>query len=117
MKWLRYLLNVAGRFLAWRERRNAAVDPPLANWMDTDLPPAVDGLGPPPPAGLRCSACGAPAAADEVDVCHRCRARRERRDAELEAIAEDRRRKRREAARRRARAQRGVLEMHRRARG
>lgn len=114
---MRRLLNLIGRYLARRERRNAPVDPPLANWTDRDLPPAVGpGIGKPTPFGLRCS-CGAPAAADEVDVCHRCRERREREAAQEEAIAEDRRRKLRAAARRRARARRGVLEMPRRARG
>ena len=110
--WLRRLLNATGRFLAWRERRNAAVDPPLSGWVHRDLPPAVDGLGPHEPHVLRCS-CGAPAAHDEVDLCHACR----RRVAEVEAHAEEskreRNRRRREAARARARAKRGVLEMRR----
>jgi hypothetical protein len=114
--WLRRLLNLAGRWLAWRDRRNAAVDPPLAGWIDRDLPPAVAGIGPSKPSGFRCS-CGSPAARDEVDICYTCRTRRERRSAEVEAYAEDGRRKRREVARKRARAKRGVLEMPRRARG
>jgi hypothetical protein len=113
---MKRFLNAFGRWLAWRERRNAPVDPPLANWSDRDLPPAVPGIGPPEPRGLRCS-CGALAAPDEIDVCHRCRARRERREAEAEWYAEERRRKRREAARKRALAQKGVLEMPKRARG
>jgi hypothetical protein len=111
---MKRFLNAFGRWLAWRERRSAVADPPLSGWVHRDLPPAVDGIGPPEPRGLRCS-CGALAAPDEIDVCHRCRGRRERLGAEIEAYAEERRRKRREAAKRRARAKGGVLEMPRRA--
>lgn len=112
MRWLlRLSLNLAGRFLAWRERRNAFQDPPLSRWFNRDLPDAV------PPAPLpdkrspfRCS-CGELAAADEVDLCHTCRRRADEVEAHVEERRRERNRKRREAAARKREKPRARLRL------
>jgi hypothetical protein len=82
----RYLLRLVGRFAAAWDRRRAPDAPPLTTWTADFERPRV----------LHCR-CGEVAADDEIDLCHRCRARQERDAAELEAHKEERRRRRREA--------------------